>query len=557
MKRYILMVTLVIIHCFCMGAVAPISLADNAGSDAEIVPIIEADGQAIAETVSSTTAVSIAVGLSTGNQSGKTADWWVVLGSPDGLYSWTGSGWAEGFKSVTSYPLFDFSAIDIFSTTLPVGCYTFYFGVDTQADAKLNSPFYYDRVMVHVSDMSSGAYMQSGGEEVYGNKTFSTANTDESGVKVSAAGTLALSNVTVTTSGNTTNNDSSSFYGLNAAVLSESASTIKLEDCSVKSTGSGANGVFATGSGSSASLKNVTIEATGDGGHGVMATQGGTMSLNDVIINTTGAHGAAISTDRGGGTISVVGGNAVSSGQDSPGIYSTGTITATDAVIAGAGSEGAVIEGGNTITLTNTRLSGVKGTRDRGVLIYQSMSGDATGTRGTFTMTGGSFTWPSTSGPAFYVTNATGVITLKDVVVVNSSGTLVKAAADQWGNSGSNGGTVIFTSDGETLIGDLVADKTSSMTAAFQNASSLTGAINSANTASSVTLTLDESSIWTVTADSYLTILVDTAGISGETVTNIIGNGYFVYYDASRSENSALGGKTYSLNGGGYLTPKT
>jgi hypothetical protein len=104
---------------------------------------------------------------------------------------------------------------------------------------------------------------------------------------------------------------------------------------------------------------------------------------------------------------------------------------------------------------------------------------------------------------------------------------------------------------------DTPADNISSISATLQNASSLTGAVNSANTALSVTLTHDESSIWTVTADSSLAILSDSAGISGETITNIIGNGFFVYYDASRSENSALAGKTYSLNGGGYLTPKT
>ncbi|HEY5530144.1 MAG TPA: hypothetical protein VIL51_11970 [Thermoleophilia bacterium] len=89
----------------------------------------------------------------------------------------------------------------------------------------------------------------------------------------------------------------------------------------------------------------------------------------------------------------------------------------------------------------------------------------------------------------------------------------------------------------------------------FQSGSALTGAINSAKTAKAVNLTLDSSSTWNVTADSYLTTLSDTDGISGTTVTNITGNGLTVYYDAGNSANNALGGKTYTLAGGGELKP--
>ena len=62
-------------------------------------------------------------------------------------------------------------------------------------------------------------------------------------------------------------------------------------------------------------------------------------------------------------------------------------------------------------------------------------------------------------------------------------------------------------------------------------------------------------STWTVTGDSKLTSLSDTSGISGTSITNIYGNGHTVTYDKSLAANSALGGKTYTLNGGGTLTP--
>ncbi len=71
-------------------------------------------------------------------------------------------------------------------------------------------------------------------------------------------------------------------------------------------------------------------------------------------------------------------------------------------------------------------------------------------------MTGGSFNWPSTTGPAYHVTNSNGVITLKDVVINNNSSVLIKVGADRRG--GLNGDTVVFTADQETLIGSLIAN---------------------------------------------------------------------------------------------------
>lgn len=74
-----------------------------------------------------------------------------------------------------------------------------------------------------------------------------------------------------------------------------------------------------------------------------------------------------------------------------------------------------------------------------------------------------------------------------------------------------------------------------------------------AGTAKSTSLELDASSSWTVTADSHLTSLTDAAGISGTAVKNTTSNGYTVTYD--RSACSELGGKTYTLSGGGVLKP--
>ena len=167
-------------------------------------------------------------------------------------------------------------------------------------------------------------------------------------------------------------------------------------------------------------------------------------------------------------------------------------------------------------------------------MIYQSMSGDASGTQGTFTMTGGALNYTPSTGPLFYVNNSTAIVTLKGVTLAAKSGLLVSAAAGNWGTSGSNGGTVVLTADGQTLTGDMTADSLSSIAATLKNGSLLTGKLTS------VSLTLDSTSMWTVTENSALTSLTDPAGVSGASITNIKGNGYTVTYNASLSANSYL-----------------
>ena len=393
------------------------------------------------------------------------------------------------------------------------------------------------------------AYQLDGGTASLSDQTYAATADDTSGVWVSNSGALTLSNPTIKTSGNTSSQDNSSFYGLNAGLLVTSGGTATVTGGTITTTGTGANGAFATGTGSAVVLNGVTINAAADGGHGVMATLGGTVTLTGVTIITAGASSGAIATDRGGGTISATGGTVTTSGMNSPAIYSTGAITVSGAAMQATGAEAAVIEGANSITLTDTSLASTK--EKWGVMIYQSMSGDAAGTQGVFTMTGGSLNYTPASGPVFYVTNSTGLITLKGVTVTSNSPTLVSAAAGNWGNAGSNGGNAVLTVEGQVLAGNLTADSSSSIDATLKNNSNLTGTITNA------ALTLDGTSVWSVTGNSVLTSLSDADGIAGSSMVNIRGNGYTVSYDARLAANSYLGGRTYTLANGGTLAPGT
>jgi len=393
----------------------------------------------------------------------------------------------------------------------------------------------------------TAAYYQSGETVTLSDQVYQATEVDSYGVYVTDSGVLNLSNSTVIKSGDTTSDDNASFYGLNSGILATDGATINLTDCIISTTGDGANAVFATGEGSVVNMSGGTIVTTADFAHGIDATYTATFTADNVNIVTQGAHCAAVATDRGTGIMTFTNGTATTYGWHSPGLYSTGTVTAIGSTITAVGAEGGAIEGLNSLTITDCDLTA---TLDHGIIVYQSESGDAETGTATVTMSGGTFN--VAEGPVFYITNTDSVISISGVEITNPAGVIIKASAGDWGDEGANGGIVAFTADSQTLVGDLVVDSISTADVTLQNSSVLTGAINAENTAESMALTLDASSTWSVTADSYLSSLVD----ADTTLVNIDDNGYTIYYDSSLSANEWLNSETYTLADGGKLTPQ-
>jgi len=242
----------------------------------------------------------------------------------------------------------------------------------------------------------TGVYTLNGGTASQTNQTYNATLTDQSAVYVLNSGQLTLTNCTMIKTGDASNVNNSSQYGINAGVLAASAGQVTISGGSVTTNASCANGIFATGSGSSISMSNGTINASGASAHGVDATYGGSITLNNVNVTTTGSSSSALATDFGGGTVAVTGGtiiaSATASGSHSAGIYSTGNISVSGATVSSNGDCGGVIDGANSITLTNSSLTGAL----QGIKMWKTapMTGSAT-----VTINGGSLI--ATAGDAF------------------------------------------------------------------------------------------------------------------------------------------------------------
>lgn len=392
----------------------------------------------------------------------------------------------------------------------------------------------------------SGSYTVDKETKTSNNEKITSSTSDQTGVLVTNEGKLEIKGAEINKSGDTTSEDESNFYAVNSGVVASKAGNITISDSTINTDSDGSNAIFATGDGSLINVSNVTINTTKNSSRGLDATYNGTVIAENTNITTKGEHCAALATDRGEGTIHANGGTMNTYGEGSPGIYSTGNITATNATLTAAGSQAAVIEGKNSITVNNCTLTGSK---NNGVMLYQSFSGDSGVGTSYFNMIDGTIT--ALEGPMFYVTNTDAQVNLKNATLKTNSGILINSATGRWGKAGSNGGNLTLNATSQILEGDVTCDNISTVMMNLKNNSSLNGKINSDNKGKSVGISLDETSTWTVTGTSYLTIIKD----SDAKLANIKDNGNTIYYDSSNSENSWLDGKTITLSGGGTLTP--
>ena len=303
-------------------------------------------------------------------------------------------------------------------------------------------------------------------------------------------------------------------------MLGIEGSQTSIKDSNITSNSIGSNAVFATGEGSVINVENTNIHTKGDSSRGLDATYKGTVNGKNLTITTEGAHSATLATDRGEGTITAEAAKLTTSGTGSPVIYSTGNITANNVNGVANKSEIGVVEGKNSITLTNSNVTGY---HDNGFMLYQSFSGDAESGIARLKAENNTLTTHGT-GAFIYVNNTTAEADLTgNTILMPNTTTLVKAAADsRWGKDGENGGHLTLRASNQALNGNILADTISTVALDMTNGSSLVGAINTDNTAKEVTVKISKDSSWTLTGDSYVESLTnkDTTG------SNIHLNGY-------------------------------
>ena len=365
-------------------------------------------------------------------------------------------------------------------------------------------------------------------------ETYSSTGDDENALRVDGA-TVTLSNITVEkTAGSSSNTEDGDWYGQNAGLLALNGATVTVTGATVNTSVQNGNGVFSYGEGTTVNISDSTIRTTENNSGGIHTTGGGTMNADNLDVETSGNSAAAIRSDRGGGDVNVTGGTYTTNGTGSPAIYCTADISVEDAELTANASEGVVVEGKNSVSLKNCNLvssmdntyNGDSSENIHGIMIYQSMSGDAESGTASFSSVDGSIT--AKKGDLFYVTNTDCEIYLQNTALTmeDADGVLLRVEGNNssrgWGTQGSNGGTVSMTTEKQTLDGDIVVDDISSLDLTMDNGTTFTGTINASGDAGTVHVTLSDDSSWTLTGDSYVT------SFDGD-LTDVTANGYHLY----------------------------
>lgn len=369
-------------------------------------------------------------------------------------------------------------------------------------------------------------------------QVFGSTGNDENALRVTGA-LVTLKNVEIMKEeGTSSSTESGDFYGMNAALLATGGARVTIEDSSVHSAAPNGNGLFSYGKGTMISAKNVTITTEGSHSGGLQTTGGALTEAENVNVSTAGNSSAAIRSDRGGGTVLVKGGTFRTEGYGSPAVYSTARISIEGADLSASRSEGAVIEGKNSIALKNCRMEGnmaetrlmggetIKEENVHTVMLYQSMSGDAEEGTSAFSMEGGSLL--SHKGDVFYVTNTDCTIHLDNVKIQNEdpAGALLRISGNSgsrgWGKAGANGGRARFTAQNQQMEGNILVDSISRLSMTLGKNSRWDGALiqekndQGHDKDAGADLTIEKGATWNMTADST----VHTLHNEGKIVTN-------------------------------------
>lgn len=380
-------------------------------------------------------------------------------------------------------------------------------------------------------------------------ETYSSTGTDENAIHVSGEAKVVLKAPEIDrTSKDSTGGDTSSFYGVGAALLTSSG-TSYVSGGNVTTDAKGGAGLFAYDTGV-VYAADTAISTEQDTSGGIHAEGGGTVYAWNLDVNTEGESSAAIRSDRGGGTMVVDGGSYTSNGTGSPSVYCTADIAINDAQLTANGSEAVCIEGLNSLHLYDCDFTGNMSDDQRNdctwnVILYQSMSGDSEVGNSTFEMSGGTLT--GKNGGMFYTTNTESTITLSgvDISYPDDCEYFLKCTGNTnergWGKQGANGADCLFTAIGQEMKGDLIWDGISQLDAYLTEKSCLNGAIVKEETTDSedgdgfCNVFISQDSSWIVTGDSTVKGLYCAGTISdaeGNTVT-IKGTDGIVYVEGT------------------------
>ena len=338
---------------------------------------------------------------------------------------------------------------------------------------------------------------------------------------------VKVSNIKIMKTGNSSSLRESDIYGKNAGIIANNKINAQISNSKIKTEGKGSSGIVATEDGTILKVENTQIETKEERSRGIVATDSAKIEANNVNVITRGYKASGVAIDFMYGEIELSDSEITTNGIDSVPIYSVGKITAKNSTLISNNAECVVIDGNNKVELENViAVAGKK----RGIALYYTGPKTKGDIIGKITVTGGSL--DVKDGPVIYVTNTTAEINLSNVNIKSNSNIFLQAKIDtddELSQEGTIekalGGKVILKAENQIIKGDILLDNESTLNMNLSSNSIYNGKVNGDKTGKEIKITIDETSKWQLTGDSYITVL-DNEDISN---SNIDLNGYKLY----------------------------
>lgn len=349
--------------------------------------------------------------------------------------------------------------------------------------------------------------------------SYSSAGDNENALLVDGA-RVTLDKVTITKNGDTGNED---LFSANAALLVLNKANVTIKDSTIVTAVINGIGVSSHGTGTAVRISDCIIMTTGDSSAGIQTADGATLNTEDLMVSTFGSSSAAIRIERGIGTVNVNGGSFVTSGYDSPAVWSAADITVTAASLTARNSAALVIEGHSSLTLEDCGISGSMKKEDTSsgnihtIMLCQPMSGDVQEGTATLSITGGTLT--GSNGDLIYVENTAADITISGAEVINKdSGNVLLRIT---GSNGRRASAKVTFSGDMTISGDILVDTASGLDLLIGPGVTFNGRILVTDNAEGVyaashhvNVTVEDGAEWNLTGDSNVTSLIGNANSS-------------------------------------------
>ncbi|OJJ65516.1 hypothetical protein ASPBRDRAFT_139873 [Aspergillus brasiliensis CBS 101740] len=382
-----------------------------------------------------------------------------------------------------------------------------------------------------------------------------TAN-DTSVVVITNRSDITITHSAITKFGYSSALNQASFYGVNAAVHNANNSTLRLSNVNV-TTHNGAANVYTYGTGSVTYAKNTWLYSSGPVSHGFYAAGNGTVYAKDVQVYSGGTRCSAFSGDYPAGYIHVENAIVRTEGVGSAICFLQGLCNMTNVVGYAAKSPAMISDGAlSDVTgiLKNSDLTA-------GLLGGIVMISDSTIRNGTSVILDNTrLTVLGDGNPGLWFGNIIATVDLIATCINTTSGIFAVSnysyltqdfdyyAGFEENNNLSPAQATINVRE-STISGELVAYNKSSIILNLERYSHWTGMAKVGYGDAYLSVSLDDTSTWSLTGNSVLQSFISSNG----TLSNIFSNGFDIVYDSGSLGNDAWRGKTYELQGGGKL----